>query len=53
MYRAEDKERDQSYFLFSTTQSQPDYLRFPLGLINKSETRNIANKLTTMLQQSR
>ena len=45
MYRAEDKERDQSYFLFSTTQDQLDYLRFPLGLINKSETRNIANKL--------
>ncbi len=45
MYRAEDKERDQSYFLFTTTQSQLDYLRFPLGSINKSETRNIANKL--------
>ena len=45
MYRAEDKLRDQSYFLFSTTQSQLDYLRFPLGSINKSETRNIANKL--------
>ena len=45
MYRAEDKVRDQSYFLFSTTQSQLNYLRFPLGSINKSETRNIANKL--------
>ena len=45
MYRAEDKARDQSYFLFSTTQSQLNYLRFPLGSINKSETRNIANKL--------
>ncbi len=45
MYRAEDKLRDQSYFLFSTTQSQLDYLRFPLGSVNKSETRNIANKL--------
>ena len=45
MYRAEDKLRDQSYFLFSTTQNQLDYLRFPLGSINKSETRNIANKL--------
>tara|TARA_B100000700_G_scaffold166781_1_gene184279 strand:+ start:125 stop:1270 length:1146 start_codon:yes stop_codon:yes gene_type:complete len=45
MYRAEDKNRDQSYFLFSTTQSQLDYLRFPLGLINKSDTRKIANKL--------
>ena len=45
MYRAEDKDRDQSYFLFSTTQRQLDYLRFPLGSINKSETRNIADKL--------
>ena len=45
MYRAEDKERDQSYFLFSTTQQQLDYLRFPLGYIKKSETRNVANKL--------
>tara|TARA_B100002051_G_C16666821_1_gene602199 strand:- start:197 stop:1342 length:1146 start_codon:yes stop_codon:yes gene_type:complete len=45
MYRAEDKDRDQSYFLFSTTQEQLDYLRFPLGSINKSETRKIANKL--------
>jgi len=45
MYRAEDKDRDQSYFLFSTTQKQLDYLRFPLGFINKSETRKIADKL--------
>ena len=45
MYRAKDKNRDQSYFLFSTTQNQLDYLRFPLGNIEKSETRKIANKL--------
>ncbi len=45
MYRAEDKNRDQSYFLFSTTQEQLNYLRFPLGSINKSETRKIAKKL--------
>ena len=45
MYRAEDKERDQSYFLFSTTQKQLDFLRFPLGKINKTETRKIASKL--------
>jgi|TARA_B100002052_G_scaffold295937_1_gene323396 tRNA-specific 2-thiouridylase len=45
MYRAEDKNRDQSYFLFSTTQEQLDFLRFPLGSINKTETREIANKL--------
>jgi tRNA-uridine 2-sulfurtransferase len=46
MYRAKDSNRDQSYFLFSTTQEQLDYLRFPLGEIEKNETRNIANKLS-------
>ena len=46
MYRAKDTNRDQSYFLFSTTQEQLDYLRFPLGEIEKEETRNIANKLS-------
>tara|TARA_B100000963_G_scaffold356731_1_gene377453 strand:- start:112 stop:1239 length:1128 start_codon:yes stop_codon:yes gene_type:complete len=44
MYRAKDFNRDQSYFLFSTTQEQLDYLRFPLGEIDKSETRSIAKK---------
>ncbi len=46
MYRAKDHNRDQSYFLFSTTQEQLDYLRFPLGEIDKSETRTIAKKLS-------
>ena len=45
MYRAKDNNRDQSYFLFSTTQEQLDYLRFPLGEIEKFETRSIAKKL--------
>ena len=45
MYRAKDHNRDQSYFLFSTTQEQLNYLRFPLGEIDKSETRAIAEKL--------
>ena len=45
MYRAKDLSRDQSYFLFSTTQEQLDYLRFPLGKVDKSETRLIAEKL--------
>ena len=31
--------------LFSTTQEQLDYLRFPLGEIDKTETRNMARKL--------
>ena len=45
MYRAKDQNRDQSYFLFGTSQEQLNYLRFPLGEIEKSETRSIAKKL--------
>ncbi len=45
MYRAKDQNRDQSYFLFSTTKEQLDFLRFPLGEIEKSQTREIAKKL--------
>ena len=45
MYRAKDQNRDQSYFLFSTSQEQLDYLSFPLGEFDKSETRSIAQKL--------
>jgi len=51
MYRAKDQNRDQSYFLFSTTQEQLDYLRFPLGEIDKSETRSIAEKLELNVAQ--
>jgi len=45
MYRATDLKRDQSYFLFSTTQEQLNFLRFPLGQIQKNETRKIALEL--------
>ena len=45
MYRAIDLTRDQSYFLFSTTQEQLNFLRFPLGKIQKKETRKIASEL--------
>jgi tRNA-specific 2-thiouridylase len=45
MYRAIDLTRDQSYFLFSTTQEQLNFLRFPLGLMQKKETRKIASEL--------
>ena len=51
MYRAKDQSRDQSYFLFSTTQEQLDYLRFPLGETDKSETRIIAEKLKLNVAQ--
>ena len=37
LHRGADPARDQSYFLFSTTHEQLDYLRFPLGHLPKSE----------------
>ena len=45
MYQAEDVNRDQSYFLFNTTREQLNFLRFPLGRLKKSKTREIAHKL--------
>ena len=45
LHCATDKNRDQSHFLFSTTQEQLDYLRFPLGhLPSKDATRELASK---------
>jgi tRNA-uridine 2-sulfurtransferase len=41
---AADADRDQSYFLFATTQDQLDYLRFPLGDMTKPQTRELARR---------
>ena len=40
--RAADKGKDQSYFPFATTHEQLDFLRFPLGHLNKDQTRQLA-----------
>ena len=45
LHAAADPVRDQSYFLFATTQAQLDYLRFPLGDMDKREVRAIAAEL--------
>ncbi len=45
LFTPADIARDQSYFLFATTQAQIDYLRFPLGALPKSETRRIAAEI--------
>ena len=42
LHRAHDGGKDQSYFLFATTRKQLDFLRFPLGHLDKSETRKLA-----------
>lgn len=45
LHRALDPARDQSYFLFATTQDQLDYLRFPLGAMPKNNVREMAAEL--------
>src|SRR5690606_26008865 len=45
IHRALDPARDQSYFLFATTKAQLDFLRFPLGGLEKSVVREIAREL--------
>ncbi len=42
LHRGADTGKDQSYFLWTTTQDQLDYLRFPLGGLGKAETRALA-----------
>jgi tRNA-specific 2-thiouridylase len=45
LHRALDDSRDQSYFLFATTRDQLDYLRFPLGGLEKPRVRAVAAEL--------
>ncbi|MCO8017598.1 tRNA 2-thiouridine(34) synthase MnmA [Brevundimonas diminuta] len=45
MRKAVDHSRDQSYFLFATTQDQLDYLRFPLADLEKPQVRGVAASL--------
>lgn len=42
LHRALDPARDQSYFLYGTTEEQLGFLRFPLGGLPKAEVRRIA-----------
>jgi tRNA-specific 2-thiouridylase len=43
LHRAADPARDQSYFLYATTEAQLDFLRFPLGGLPKPEVRRLAD----------
>lgn len=44
LVRGVDPDKDQSYFLFATTQEQLDFLRFPLGGLDKATTRAMAQQ---------
>ncbi|OYX95278.1 MAG: tRNA 2-thiouridine(34) synthase MnmA [Novosphingobium sp. 17-62-19] len=45
LHRAADPARDQSYFLYGTTEEQLSFLRFPLGGLPKTETRRMAEAM--------
>ncbi len=45
LYRPRDADRDQSYFLFATTQDQVDFVRFPLGDLPKPAVRALADEM--------
>ena len=44
MYKAVDKDKDQSYVLYMLTQEQLAHIRFPLGEYTKTEVRQIAEE---------
>jgi tRNA-uridine 2-sulfurtransferase len=44
LHRARDPAREQSYFLYATTDEQLGFLRFPLGELAKAEVRAIAGR---------
>jgi tRNA-specific 2-thiouridylase len=45
LYRPVDASRDQTYFLFATTETQLEFLRFPLGGMTKPQVRELAREL--------
>jgi len=49
LLRPVDTERDQTYFLFATTEAQLDFLRFPLGGMGKDEVRALARDMGLMV----
>ena len=53
MYRAEDHNRDQSYFLFNTKRDQLDYLRFPLGNLLKDKKKIVLDLIGTFQTASK
>ncbi|MGY8985731.1 MAG: tRNA 2-thiouridine(34) synthase MnmA [Sphingomonadales bacterium] len=44
LFKADDASKDQSYFLFATTQEQLNYLRFPLGGLTKPAVRELGER---------
>lgn len=46
LYKAIDKDKDQSYFLFNISQEELLFLEFPLGYFTKQEVRQCAKEIS-------
>ena len=53
LLRGKDRNKDQSYFLFTLTQEQMGKVLFPLGDKSKTEVRAVASKLGLRVAQKR
>jgi tRNA-uridine 2-sulfurtransferase len=51
LHKATDEKKDQSYFLFATTQEQLDFIHFPLGGMTKEETRKHAQRFGLLVAE--
>ena len=51
LWCGKDKKKDQSYFLFTITPKQLNYIRFPLGEMTKERTRALAQRFNLHLAQ--
>ena len=53
LLKGDDPQKDQSYFLFATTQEQLDFIDFPLGELTKEQTRALAKELGLHLSEKK
>ncbi len=51
IWEADDKNKDQSYFLYTLTQEKLKSVIFPLGSWTKKQVKNIANKAGLLFEQ--
>ena len=53
LYQAEDKNKDQSYFLWTLTQDQLQHCLFPLGVYTKDQVRKMAQKYNLLTSEKK
>jgi tRNA-specific 2-thiouridylase len=53
LLKAKDREKDQSYFLYSLSQKQIEKCIFPLGNYTKNETRKLAKEMNLSVKEKK